>query len=99
MGPLRPLLRVSLVVLATASFAAAFHSRVLAAGAEAGASPADSMVEPRYHLDPVIVTGERLPVPLGRVPLAVTVVRRDRLDTHPPLLLAVPPREDPARPR
>jgi len=96
MGPLRPLLRVSFVVLATASFAAAFHSRVLAAGAEAGASPADSMVEPRYHLDPVIVTGERLPVPLGRVPLDVTVVGRDRLDTHPQFLLADALREVPA---
>ena len=96
MGPLRPLLRILLVVLATASFAAAFQSRAIAADSEAGTSPTDSIVEPRYHLDPVIVTGERLPVPLGRVPLDVTVVGRGRLDAHRQFLIADALREVPA---
>ena len=30
--------------------------------------------EPRYHLRPVVVTGERTPLPLDRVPLDVTVI-------------------------
>src|SRR5437899_11034998 len=99
MGPLRPLLRASLVVLATASFAAAFQSPALAADSAAdssAASAADSTAEPRSRLDPVIVTGERLPLPLGRVPLDVTVVGRERLDTHRQFLLSDALREVPA---
>src|SRR6185295_17534256 len=96
MGPLRPLLQVSLVVLAAASFAATNPLPVFAADPEGSASPADSILEPRYHLDPVIVTGERVPVPLGRVPLDVTVVGRGRLDTHRQFLLSDALREVPA---
>ena len=96
MGPLRPLLRASLVVLAAASFAASFQAPVLASDSETNASAADSIVEPRYYLDPVIVTGERLPVPLGRVPLDVTVVGRGRMDAHRQFFLADALREVPA---
>ncbi|HEY6221982.1 MAG TPA: TonB-dependent receptor, partial [Candidatus Eisenbacteria bacterium] len=96
MGPLRPLLQASFAVLAAAVFAAACHSTVLAADSETSAPAADSLVEPRYYLDPVVVTGERLPIPLGRVPLDVTVIGRGRLDTHRQFLLADALREVPA---
>src|SRR5258705_1554912 len=97
MGPLRPLVRASIVALATTCFATVFQPRVAsAATAEASESAADSTVEARYYLDPVIVTGERLPLRLGRVPLDVTVLGRGRLDAHRQFLLADALREVPA---
>jgi vitamin B12 transporter len=95
MGPLRPLLRASLFAI-TACIIAAVPPTALSADAPVDALAPDSLVEPRYHLDPVIVTGERLPLPLGRVPLDVTVVGRGRWDAHRQFLLADALREVPA---
>ncbi len=96
MGPTRPLFHALLLALATVCSAAGLPTPLLAADPDASASAADSTVEPRYRLDPVIVTGERLPLPLGRVPLDVTVVGRGRLDAHRQFLLADALREVPA---
>ncbi|HET9250558.1 MAG TPA: TonB-dependent receptor [Candidatus Eisenbacteria bacterium] len=52
--------------------------------------------EPRYHLRPVVVTGERTPLPLDRVPLDVTVIDEERLEAQRPLLLAEALRQVPA---
>ncbi|HEU5312103.1 MAG TPA: TonB-dependent receptor plug domain-containing protein, partial [Candidatus Eisenbacteria bacterium] len=59
-------------------------------------STAMSAEEPRYHLRPVVVTGERTPLPLDRVPLDVTVIDEERLQAHSPLLLAEILRQVPA---
>jgi vitamin B12 transporter len=84
MGPLAPLRRSArsaglgiAVILATLRPAAA-------APAPADPSPADSLrpapgpaaahAAPRYRLSPVVVTAERVPVPLSRVPADVTVL-------------------------
>jgi vitamin B12 transporter len=73
--------------------------------ARSGAQPPDTTsapargeesVEPRYHLPPVVVTGERTPLPLDRVPLDVTVIDEERLETHRPILLADVLRQVPA---
>ncbi len=61
---------------------------------EGGAS--DSTAAPRYVLDPVIVTGERVPLPLTRVPLDVSVIDRDRLETARAFFLSDVLREVPA---
>ncbi|HEX7078175.1 MAG TPA: TonB-dependent receptor [Candidatus Eisenbacteria bacterium] len=80
MGPLR--LR---------SFAPPIHAALLtlcltAPARAAEDAPADSV--PRYRLDPTVVTAERLPVPLSRVPSDVTVIGRDRLDRDQSFFLA-----------
>ena len=43
-------------------------------------APVDSSETPRYLLPPIVVTAERAPVPLDRVPAEVTVIGRDRLE-------------------
>ncbi len=43
---------------------------------------------PRYRLDPVVVTPDRFPIRLDRVPADVTVIAPDRLEKRRPLLLA-----------
>ncbi|MGE5175147.1 MAG: TonB-dependent receptor plug domain-containing protein [Hyphomicrobiales bacterium] len=73
-----------LVVASAVAPAASFARASAARGAES--APADSV--PRYRLDPTVVTAERLPVPLSRVPSDVTVIGRDRLDHAQPFLLA-----------
>lgn len=52
--------------------------------------------EPRYRLRPVVVTGERTPLPIDRVPLDVTVIDEERLEALRPLLLAEALRQVPA---
>ena len=59
-------------------------------------SAASTAENPRYHLPPVVVTGERTPLPLDRVPLEVTVIDEARLEAHRPLLLAEALRQVPA---
>lgn len=91
MGPLRPPLRRVCVVLAL------FLIHLVASAPRAGAAYAetDSTEFPRYYLDPVVVTGERLPLRLDRVPLDVTVVGRTRLDAERQFLLSDALREVP----
>ncbi len=106
MGPRRPLHRVFLAVfiLAVSLLADVWTP----ASSRAADTPADSAgivassndtapdESPRYRLDPVVVTGERLPLRLGRVPLDVTVIGRGRMDTQRQFLLADAIREVPA---
>ncbi|MEK7315902.1 MAG: TonB-dependent receptor [Candidatus Eisenbacteria bacterium] len=59
--------------------------------ASAFAEPANldsSDAEPRYRLEPIVVTAERMPLPLGRVSSDVTVLSGTRLDRERPLFLA-----------
>ncbi len=78
------------LVPALIAFAAAavLPAAALAAPAPADSASRDSSETPRYRLEPVVVTAERLPVPLGRVPSDVTVLTRARLDADCPDLLA-----------
>lgn len=96
-------LRFQSALLALASVAVVFAS--MASGKAACAAPSapagdpaptDSTDAPRYRLDPVVITGERAPLRLNRVPLDVTVITRDRLDTQRQYLLADALREVPA---
>ncbi|HMI30383.1 MAG TPA: TonB-dependent receptor [Candidatus Limnocylindrales bacterium] len=96
MGPLAPIFRrVSAVALLTlASLTLAPAGFALAAGSDEDAppapgSPADVSPEhPRYRLDPVVVTADRFPIRLDRVPADVTVITSDRLEMRRTLLLA-----------
>ncbi len=56
----------------------------------------DSIDVPRYRLQPVVVTAERIPVPLDRVPSDVTVIGRARLARNQAPFLADELREVPA---
>lgn len=79
MGPLRRRFRPASPSLAAVRIAAALIavSVPLAASGARGEEPADSA---RYRLPPVVVTAERTPMPLDRVPAEVTVIGRDRLE-------------------
>ncbi|HEU4725709.1 MAG TPA: TonB-dependent receptor [Candidatus Eisenbacteria bacterium] len=88
--------------LILASFVLIAPSSVLAAASDDEPSPppvpdaapaataADERpaADPRYRLDPVIVTAERSPLPLDRVPSDVTVLDGSRLDRERPLFMA-----------
>lgn len=67
-----------------------------ASDSTASASRGEAPAEPRYRLRPVVVTGERTPLPLDRVPLDVTVIDEERLESHRPILLAEALRQVPA---
>src|SRR2546425_6693035 len=43
---------------------------------------------PRYRLEPIVVTPDRLPIRLDRVPSDVTVITAERLETRRPLALS-----------
>ena len=62
-------------------------------------APSDSagadVVAPRYRLDPTVVTAERIPILLSRVPSDVTVIGRARLALDQPLQLSDALREVP----
>ncbi len=77
---------------ASTSGAAASAGAAADEGAEAasGAAPApDAGPEhPRYRLEPVVVTPDRFPVRLDRVPADVTVIPADRLEKRRPLFLS-----------
>ena len=47
-----------------------------------------SAEHPRYRLQPVVVTPDRFPIRLDRVPADVTVITPERLEARRPLLLA-----------
>ena len=94
MGPHRPspfrfasVLPAARFALATAALYAALVLSPLAPPAPA-AEPDSTASEVRYHLPPVVVTAERTPVPLDKVPLDVTVIDRRRLDDQKPILLS-----------
>ncbi len=97
MGPRAPLDRiaatVSYIVALLAVLPAPCASHAAAAVlpdsmAVPGGGAPDSAGTPRYRLDPVVVTAERLPVSLALVPSDVTVIDRARLDADRPFLLA-----------
>jgi vitamin B12 transporter len=97
MGPLRRhLLRFSLRRSFAPIVTLAWTAALLAARAGASESEPDSTAEPRYKLPPVVVTAERSPLPLDRVPLELNVIDRERLDAQRPLLLSEILRQVPA---
>ena len=91
MGP-HARLRTRLVRIALASISlAVFAAHASPARAE-DVAPPDSLTSgaaaPRYRLDPTVVTAERIPVLLSKVPSDVTVIGRARLALDQPFLLA-----------
>ena len=82
MGPHRPSpLRRSL-------FLVALLASIDAPCSLAADSPPDTTETARYTLPPTVVTAERSPLPLDKVPLDVTVIDKERLDAQKPILLA-----------
>lgn len=85
---------------AVSSAASAAALLLVAVSALGAAAPADSTragspegrpgssAAPRYRLDPVVVTAERLPLPLSRVPADVTVLGARDLDPRRDLFVA-----------
>jgi vitamin B12 transporter len=102
MGPHRPPsrrrfpLRPSSTIARTIATLALGLLACSSGGASAAEAPPDSTTEVRYKLPPVVVTAERSPLPLDKVPLEVTVIDRDRLDAQKPLLLSEILRQVPA---
>ncbi|HET7904802.1 MAG TPA: TonB-dependent receptor, partial [Candidatus Eisenbacteria bacterium] len=67
----------------------AFLALVLIAAAVPSPARGDDPEEtPRYRLQPVVVTAERMPLPLDRVPSDLVVVGIDRLDRDRPMSAA-----------
>jgi vitamin B12 transporter len=90
MGPLASLLRRFFVVsslVMVASFAPAWAEESAPAPPEWPA-PEATPERPRYRLDPVVVTPDRFPIRLDRVPADVSVIPPERLAMRRPLLLA-----------
>ena len=58
----------------------------------ADSSATDSLdaaaTDPRYRLDPVVVTAERAPLPVGRIPSDITVIDGAKLDRERPLFVS-----------
>ena len=81
MGPFRRSLLVSLI---------------LAAPAAAETAPPDSSDAPLYHLDPVVVTAEPVPLNVDRVPVDLTVIGQGRLATDRAYFVSDAFREVPA---
>jgi vitamin B12 transporter len=99
MGPLALSLRLAVASLCFASAVVFIPARVAfaqdappdstAALTEPVATPSVEVTEePRYRLEPVVVTPDRFPIPLDRVPSDVTVLAPDRLEARRPLALA-----------
>jgi len=94
--PPSPLHRSLLFVALVASIHA---PRALAADSppdSTSVATSDTTEAARYTLPPTVVTAERSPLPLDKIPLEVTVIDKDRLDAQRPLLLAEILRQVPA---
>ena len=90
MGPLASIARRFVFVLI---LTALIPSRSFAGSDDApdpSARPGDPAAteQPRYRVAPVVVTPDRFPIRLDRVPADVTVITPERLDAKRPLLLA-----------
>jgi len=99
MGPLASILRrFALVFFLIALLVPAALAR---AGSEdppdplAPAPEAASSERPRYRLLPVVVTPDRFPIRLDRVPADITVISPERLDARRPLFMAEALRDAP----
>ncbi|HXL15498.1 MAG TPA: TonB-dependent receptor, partial [Methylomirabilota bacterium] len=97
MEPLAPFLRrfAAIALLTLASLPASRAGLASPSGADEAAqaapdaSPGDAGSErPRYRLEPVVVTADRFPIRLDRVPADVSVITSERLEMRRPLLLA-----------
>jgi len=92
MGPLASFLRrlavTTLLILAVLSPAPARAGTDDPADPAAPAPEPPSPDHPRYRLEPVVVTPDRFPIRLDRVPADVTVITPERLEMRRPLLLA-----------
>src|SRR5437867_5720823 len=102
MGPLASLLRrfILVALLVTASspaWASEEPSTLPPPAAPDPAAPAppavpssapDAPEHPRYRLEPVVITPDRVPIPLDRIPADVTVIAPERLESRRPLMIA-----------
>ncbi len=102
MGPLTSLLRRFILVASltvTPSLAAASEepsapslpvapSAAPAPPAAPAPAPPEAPEHPRYRLEPVVITPDRMPIPLDRVPADVTVIVPERLESRRPLMIA-----------
>ena len=86
MGPLASISRRAFsAVLCLAALTATLPAPARAEEPE----PADASPEhPRYRLEPVVVTPDRFPIRLDRIPSDVTVITPERLETRRPLALS-----------
>jgi len=91
MGPLAASFRRSTISV----FALLLASLPLRVLAEDPADQPPAPEHPRYTLEPVVVTPDRFPIRLDRVPADVTVISPERLARLRPLLLADALREAP----
>ena len=100
MGPLAPITRRALLASSLGILCClAVSSGAEPAPAESGAAAPDSSAvesSPRYRLEPVVVTAERAPVPLARVPADVTVLDRSLLGPERGFFAADALRQTPA---
>src|SRR6266850_3110718 len=87
MGPLASLLRRFILVIVFVST----PSLVRASSEEPPAAPAPvppAPEHPRYRLEPIVITADRVPIPLDRIPADVTVIAPERLESRRPLMIA-----------
>jgi vitamin B12 transporter len=91
MGPLASLFRrfilVSLLVSASSLAQAALEEPSPPPQAPAPAPP-NAPEHPRYRLEPIVITADRMPIPLDRIPADVTVIAPERLESRRPLMIA-----------
>ncbi|HZE19574.1 MAG TPA: TonB-dependent receptor plug domain-containing protein, partial [Candidatus Angelobacter sp.] len=99
MGPLVSFVRrfafVSLVALLTFTPAMARAGTEDPPDASAPAPEPPSPEHPRYRMLPVVVTPDRFPIRLDRVPADVTVISPERLEARRPLFMAEALRDAP----
>ena len=62
---------------------------------EAPAPEPSAPERPRYRLEPVVITANRFPIRLDRVPADITVITPERLEARRPLFLAEALRDAP----
>lgn len=94
MGPLARILRhasIRTASLVTVVLLALPSTATRARGEEpppASAEKSAAIESPRYRLEPIVVTPNRLPLALDRIPSDVTVITQARLERERPFLLA-----------
>ena len=99
MGPLCRFIRFAALSLLAGMPLASPHARAESAPPDSTAVSAAAAADadaPRYRLQPVVVTAERLPVPLDRTPADVTVIGRSKLARDQAPFLADELRDVPA---
>jgi vitamin B12 transporter len=85
MGPRLTFFPIGFAILSTLLLTTAARAET---SADSTLGRTDSAEIPRYRLHPIVVTGERVPLSLDRVPLEITVLDRALLETQRPIVLA-----------